>query len=101
MDIRAAQADRAEVLAAFLREHPVPLVTWRLSSLDGSIEGQLYRDDINDSLADLTTLADLLGTEVTEETSEESESWTQQAVHGHYQRTPITVYGHITVAPGD
>lgn len=101
MDVRARQAESADVLAAFLREYPVPLVSWHINSLDGSLQGQIYRDDTDATFAELTTIAELLGTQVTEESPEGSASWAQQAVYGHYQQTPIAVYGHIAVAPSE
>ncbi|MBA8826278.1 hypothetical protein FHX42_003654 [Saccharopolyspora lacisalsi] len=96
-DLRARQADTAEVLAALLREYAFPPIGWSIDSFDGALEGRIYRDSADAALADLTTVAELLGTEVGEHAPESGTSRTQLLVQGRYHRTPITVYGQVTV----
>lgn len=94
--LRSAQAQSAELLAQLLRDHQLPAIGWYISGTDGHIEGQIYRDDAEATHADLQSVAELLGGEVTDLShgAHESGAWERPGVEAHYQGTPVAVFGY-------
>jgi len=94
--LRTAQAENAELLAALLREHALPAIGWYITGTDGHVEGQIYREDAEATRAELHMVADLLNGVVKELSrgGHEAAAWNGLGVKANYHGMLVTVFGY-------